>query len=614
MPPAPPEYLRSAGISALVAQLLYNRKIASDQINSFLFDSQQFQNDPFLLPDIHLAVNRIHRALSNKEKIAVYGDFDADGVTATAIVVEGLNALGSEAIPYIPHRLHEGYGLNMTAIKNLWEEGVRLIITVDCGISAIKEVNEAKELGMDIIITDHHTPASDLPQAIAVIDPKRSDSQYPFPHLAGAGIAFKLVQALLHKDKNADVTNKLLDLVALGTIPDMVPLTGENRYLVKKGLEALNNTQRIGVKKMIGIATLKPDKISEGDVAWALGPRLNAAGRIGHATNSYRLLTTVSGEEAVLLAKELEEGNEERQALTRKATDMAEKRLAGKSGQVLLIDGDESYPPGVIGLVAGKLAAKYYRPTIILTLEPEICRGSARSIPEFNIVTALQQCQDLLINCGGHPMAAKYYRPTIILTLEPEICRGSARSIPEFNIVTALQQCQDLLINCGGHPMAAGFMVTRENLSQVKRRLTDMAVSQLAHLDLMPRLIIDAEIPLTCFAGETLNLIRQMAPFGQGNPSPTFLSRGVEVLKQRSIGKQGNHLELEIKQGGTIWRAIAFNYGNNGRSQENDLGKVELPRQIDIVYNLKVSQWRGEEVLSLSLCAFAPSVQKKNSR
>ena len=565
MPPAPPEYLRSAGISALVAQLLYNRKIASDQINSFLFDSQQFQNDPFLLPDIHLAVNRIHRALSNKEKIAVYGDFDADGVTATAIVVEGLNALGSEAIPYIPHRLHEGYGLNMTAIKNLWEEGVRLIITVDCGISAIKEVNEAKELGMDIIITDHHTPASDLPQAIAVIDPKRSDSQYPFPHLAGAGIAFKLVQALLHKDKNADVTNKLLDLVALGTIPDMVPLTGENRYLVKKGLEALNNTQRIGVKKMIGIATLKPDKISEGDVAWALGPRLNAAGRIGHATNSYRLLTTVSGEEAVLLAKELEEGNEERQALTRKATDMAEKRLAGKSGQVLLIDGDESYPPGVIGLVAGKLAAKYYRPTIILTLEPEICRGSARSIPEFNIVTALQQCQDLLINCGGHPMAA-------------------------------------------------GFMVTRENLSQVKRRLTDMAVSQLAHLDLMPRLIIDAEIPLTCFAGETLNLIRQMAPFGQGNPSPTFLSRGVEVLKQRSIGKQGNHLELEIKQGGTIWRAIAFNYGNNGRSQENDLGKVELPRQIDIVYNLKVSQWRGEEVLSLSLCAFAPSVQKKNSR
>ena len=565
MPPAPPEYLRSAGISALVAQLLYNRKIASDQINSFLFDSQQFQNDPFLLPDIHLAVNRIHRALSNKEKIAVYGDFDADGVTATAIVVEGLNALGSEAIPYIPHRLHEGYGLNMTAIKNLWEEGVRLIITVDCGISAIKEVNEAKELGMDIIITDHHTPASDLPQAIAVIDPKRSDSQYPFPHLAGAGIAFKLVQALLHKDKNADVTNKLLDLVALGTIPDMVPLTGENRYLVKKGLEALNNTQRIGVKKMIGIATLKPDKISEGDVAWALGPRLNAAGRIGHATNSYRLLTTVSGEEAVLLAKELEEGNEERQALTRKATDMAEKRLAGKSGQVLLIDGDESYPPGVIGLVAGKLAAKYYRPTIILTLEPEICRGSARSIPEFNIVTALQQCQDLLINCGGHPMAA-------------------------------------------------GFMVTRENLSQVKRRLTDMAVSQLAHLDLQPKLVIDAEVPLSFLSGETSSLIQQMAPFGQGNPPPTFLSRGVEVLKQRSIGKQGNHLELEVKQGGTIWRAIAFNYGNNGRSQENDLGKVELPRQIDIVYNLKVSQWRGEEVLSLSLCAFAPSVQKKNSR
>ncbi len=564
MPPAPPEYLRSAGISAPVAQLLYNRKIASDQINSFLFDSQQFQNDPFLLPDIHLAVNRIHRALSNKEKIAVYGDFDADGVTATAIMVEGLNALGNEAIPYIPHRLHEGYGLNMAAIKNLWEEGVRLIITVDCGISAIKEVNEAKELGMDIIITDHHTPASNLPQAIAVIDSKRCDSQYPFPHLAGAGIAFKLVQALLHKDKKADVTNKLLDLVALGTIPDMVPLTGENRYLVKKGLEALNDTHRIGVKKMIDIANLKPDKISEGDVAWALGPRLNAAGRIGHATNSYRLLTTVSGKEAVLLAKELEEGNEERQTLTKEATDMAEKRLAGKRGQMLLIDGDESYPPGVIGLVAGKLAAKHYRPTIILTLEPEICRGSARSIPEFNIVAALQQCQDLLINCGGHPMAA-------------------------------------------------GFMVTRENLSQVKKRLTAMADSQLAHLDLMPRLIIDAEIPLTCFSGETLNLIRQMAPFGQGNPSPTFLSRGVEVLKQRSIGKQGNHLELEIKQGGTVWRAIAFNYDDSGQSQGNDPGIVELPRQIDIVYNFKVSQWRREEVLSLSLCDFAPSAQKKNS-
>ncbi|MCK4388372.1 MAG: single-stranded-DNA-specific exonuclease RecJ, partial [Dehalococcoidia bacterium] len=406
LPPAPAEYLGTANLPPVIAQLLYNRGVKPNQINAFLAADHQLQGNPFLLPDLSQAVSRTYQALLSGEKIAIYGDLDVDGVTATAVLVEALSQLGGKITTYIPDRLSEGHGLKSAGLEKLHHEGVGLIITVDCGISDLAEAKQAQQLGLDMIITDHHIPLAALPRAIAVIDAKRKDSQYPFSELAGVGVAFKLAQALFYKDSRENRLTELLDLVALGTITDMVSLTGENRYLVTEGLKVLNNTQRIGLQEMIKLARLNLRELNTNDISWVLGPRLNAAGRIDSATTSYRLLTTRSPEEAQALAKELEESNAERQRVTAEALGKAQERLADNLHLPLLIEGGESYPVGVIGLVAGKLKDEFHKPAIIINLGPEICRGSSRSIPEFNIAEALAKCQDLLITFGGHHMAA----------------------------------------------------------------------------------------------------------------------------------------------------------------------------------------------------------------
>jgi single-stranded-DNA-specific exonuclease len=494
------------------------------------------------------AIDRTYKALLSREKIAIYGDFDVDGITATAILVKGLSWLGAKVAPYIPDRFYEGHGLNLPAIEKLHSQGISLLITVDCGISNLREVEQAQEIGLDMIITDHHIPSTTLPQAVAIIDPKRVDSHYPYPDLAGAGVAFKLLQALFYKHSKEKSLAKFLDLVALGTVADVVPLIGENRYLVKEGLKMLNNTQRIGIQEMVSLARLKPGKLDTESISRVLGPRLNAASRIDDATISYRLLTTQSPEEARLLAVELEEKNAERQKLTDEVLSKAKERLTQRAYPPLFIEGDESYPVGVIGLVAGKLVDEFYKPAIILKLAPELCQGSYRSIPGFNLVTALEECRDLLRSFGGHPLAA-------------------------------------------------GFTVARQNLAKLEERLMNLAMSQLSHLDLRPKLVIDAEIPLSAFAGDTFNLIQNLSPFGQGNPQPTFLTRGVEVAEYHNFGNQGNHLGLKLKQENITWKAIHF---------DSQKAREEIPSYIDIVYNLEKSQWDGEEVLCLNLRDFAP--------
>jgi len=466
-------------------------------------------------------------------------------------LVQGLKALGGKITPYIPHRLREGHGLNSTALEELQQQGISLVITVDCGITGILQAKKAKSEGLDIVITDHHTPLDELPQAIAVINPKRADSKYPFSELAGVGVAFKLLQALylgMGKEKQLD---QLLDLVALGTVADMMPLLGENRYLVKQGLKSMSNEPRPGIREMTTLAGLSIDSLSTEDISWVLAPRLNAAGRLEHALTSYKLMLTDSLEEARGLALLLEEKNAERQRLTTKVLAKAREQILGKGILPLLIASDTDYPPGIIGLVAGKLTDEFYRPSVVIKV--------------------------------GDRFSA-----------------GSCRSIPEFNIIRAINQCCSLLSHFGGHPRAAGFTLPTKNLFRLEQQLVQLAATELAGLDLRPKLDIDAQVTLNELGGSTFQTIQKLAPFGQGNPLPTFLSRNVKVAECLVMGNNGEHLRLKLKQNGITWDAVAFGLGGY-------LSKAHSA--IDVVYNLKLEHWCGEERLRLNILDLAPTNQ-----
>lgn len=534
-----------------MTQLLYNRGITDPtQIDSFLTADENLLNDPFLLPDIEKAVARISDALLSGERIAIYGDFDADGMTATAVLIEGLSSLGGQAIPYIPHRIEEGYGLNHAALKRLRKEGVSLVVTVDCGISNAPEVATAQSMGLDIVVTDHHTVPPQMPQAIAVVDPKRADSRYPFPKLAGVGVAFKLLQALFTswgKDGNMDT---FLDLVALGTVADMEPLLGENRYLVKQGLDVLQNTNRLGLRAIAKCAGVPLSAVDPQIISWVLGPRLNAAGRLEHAIVGYEILLTDSIEEAQRLASVLERNNEKRQRLTEVALAKAREKLIAKgTDSPILMVSDKDFPSGVVGVIAGRLAEEFYRPVIVLEQGKEWSKGSARSIPEFDIVAALTDCSNLLSRFGGHPMAA-------------------------------------------------GCTVATENLEQLHECLLGIAANQLSSLDLRPMIAIDAEIPLSSLDGKTFQTMQKLAPFGYANPYPAFISRGIQVVKHRNVGNDGKHLKLKLREGDATWDGIAFRLGNLAD---------EITPQLDIVYNLEVDQWAGGNTLQLKILDFTPA-------
>ena len=549
LPPVPDEYLDACALPRLLAQLLHNRGVKPDEIEPFLAADYRLEGDPFLLPDISEAVNRVYRAVLRREKIAVYGDFDVDGVTAVVILARGLEKLGGDVIVYIPDRFTEGHGLNTPAIEALYAQGADLIITADCGVTDVAQVRRAQELGMDAIVTDHHVPLEELPRAVAVVDPKRRDSAYPCSDLAGAGVVFKFMQALFHRDSRERWLAGLLDLVALATVTDLSPMVGENRYLVKEGLKVLNKSRRPGIRAMIEVAGVKAGALNSDHISWVLGPRLNAAGRMNYASTSYRLLTTQSAAEARLLALELEEKNAERQKLSNEVLCRAREKLAGKLHLPLLMEADESYSIGVIGPVAGKLVDEFYKPVVVVSIGPEQCQGSCRSIAEFDMVLALEECGDLLSAFGGHPMAA-------------------------------------------------GFTVPRENLAQLEERLIGLAQEQLGHLELRPELVIDAELPLSALTGETFNLMQRLSPFGRANPPPTFLTRQVEVIECRNFANRSEWLNLKLRQDSAIWQAVDFGVSKRG---------TQMPSRIDIVYNVETGRWNGEDVLRLNLRDLAPS-------
>ncbi|MBT3362264.1 MAG: single-stranded-DNA-specific exonuclease RecJ [Chloroflexi bacterium] len=534
----------------LLAQLLYNRDALVDP-QSFLDAGASLCHDPFSLPDMDRAVERINLAIDRGQKIVIYGDFDSDGVTSTVLLVQGLGSLGAHVFPYIPHRVEEGYGLNYDALDRLIDDGADLVITADCGVTAIDEVEHANNKGLDIVITDHHTVPDVLPAAVAVVDAKRNDSDYPFAELAGVGVAYKLLCAVfLSHGRDIDEADQFLDLVALGTVADLVPLLDENRYLVKRGLQILSSTRRPGFVELIKKGGLAGGQIDSEGIAFYLAPRINAAARLEHAMSSYNLLNTDSPKDAVVIAQALEATNKERQRLTGEVLeDAIDKLMISGMDDSLLMVGGPDYSSGIVGIVAGRLCDEFYRPAIVY-----------------------QEIEDE--------------------------CVGSARSIDEFNVVAALTQCADLFSKYGGHPRAAGFTIATKDINVLKSRLLDIADQQLSGLELFPYISIDAEITLSEVDGNTHNVIQLLAPFGMANPAPIFLSRGVSVLDYRKMGANGDHVRFKLADsvgGGAIWDAVGFNLG-----QSADITSSHL----DIVYSLRISRWKGNEVLELNLLDF----------
>ena len=547
--PVPRDYVDATGCDPLVAQLLYNRGIAPADVPSFMDPDLVREHNLFDLADADKAVHRINRALMRQETIGVFGDFDVDGVTSTAVICEALTWLGAKVVTHIPNRFTQGHGLHASGVERLRDQGATLVITCDCGISDLDEADKSAALGVDLIVTDHHVPLARLPKAVAVVNAKRRDSRYPFREFAGVGIAFKLMQAVYHGRNDASRLGELLELVALGTVADMVALVGENRVMVQKGLRVLNRTARPGLQALIQTSGLTPGAITSGDISWALGPRINSSGRIDDADMSLRLLMTTSPEDAGKLAAELDAVNSQRQMLTTEVYDKVAQQLASQMDRPLLFVADSSYPEGVIGLVAGKVSKEFYRPAVVVTAGDELCRGSSRSIPEFDLAAALEQCSGLLVSFGGHPLAA-------------------------------------------------GFSLTPENLPALEERLVALATGQLAGLDLQPRVTIDAEVRLKDLGGDAYKLMRSLEPFGQQNAEPSFLSRGVEVAECRSFRNHEKWTSLRLRQNGVTWDAVDF---------RTLRGPDDIPRLIDLVYNLRLRRWNGEEVLQAHILDLAPS-------
>jgi single-stranded-DNA-specific exonuclease len=495
--PKPGQLPDISGVHPLVVQLLYNRGITEpEDIEIFLANDERLEVDPNVIPDMAQAVLRTHQALLSGEKIAIYGDFDADGITATALLVEGLSALGATAIPYIPNRTSEGYGLRAPALEKLRDQGVSLVITVDTGVTAVAEVEIARKMKMDVIITDHHVPVGQLPNARAVVNPKRSDSRHPLKDLAGVGVAYKFLQALVTDRAKEHVLTDVLDLVAIGTVTDMVTLQGENRYWVKKGLKLINEARRLGVKEILRTARLTPGELEAQAISWGIGPRINAAGRVDNATTSYKLLLIEDPLEAKELAEELERKNAERlqrqNELLLKAIEQINSSGAEK---LILFAGDQDYHAGVLGPVAGRLTDKYYRPVILFRIGKESCRGSGRSIAEF-----------------------------------------------------------------GGHTRAAGMNLATSDLPEFRRRIYEIATEKLEGLDLRPHINIDAVIPLASLDFNLYDQIQKLAPFGMGNPDPVFLTRQVAINNLKQMGSNSEHIRCRVKQGDAILNAVGWDF------------------------------------------------------
>ena len=518
---------KKTGIEYLQAQLLYNRGIKTPEAMRRFLDARYDQVlDPLTLIDMDRALERIQRALTAHEHITVYGDFDADGVSSAALTTRALRALkypGDQLDYYIPHRIHDTRGLSKDAIDKIKARGTTLIITTDCGSSDTEEVAYAKSLGIDIIITDHHQPPAELPQAYALVNPWRPDCTYSERYLCGAGIAFKLAQALFRVYHREQEAQEFLDLVAIGTIGDIAPLLGENHTLVRLGIQQLNNTKNPGLRALIHITNLQPGKLRERDISYVLGPRINAAGRMKHAEIAFQLLTTDNDEEARAFARELEELNRSRQQQTEELMKLVREQAHSQSNdKVVLVYGDkDTWPEGIIGLVAGRLSEEIKRPVFVLSRDVESSRGSARSHGGFNIIEALRDRADLFERHGGHAQAAGF---TIANTNIEEL-RKHLQEWHEGSRSSVETTAEDTAT-----PDLTGDTIEQEILVPTNIRKVDLVIPK------PEKLSYDA-----------YNKISQLSPFGAGNPEPILRMDRLRLTRRWISGIEGRHLRVRLR-------------------------------------------------------------------
>ena len=540
----------SGHVPPAIAQVLVRRGIDTPQRLSALLDPpHKLPYDPLRITGMDIALKRLYAAVNNGERVGIFGDFDVDGITGTAIISEGLTSLGVPVTPYLPHRVDEGHGLSNAAIDTMSQQGVTLIVTVDTGITSFEEVDYAKSLGVDVIITDHHLPHDGVPNAVTSLNPKLPGGDYPFFELCGAGIGFKLVQGLF-EFYGQPWDPGLLELAALGTIADLVPLLDENRYLVREGLRELANTRRPGLRALYGSARVDPDEITAETVSFQIAPRLNSAGRMGDPMDSFKLLTTTSPEEAGALTHKLESLNMERRAASEEAYVIADQ-LVEDLGELppLLVISDERFLRGVAGLIAGRLVDRHRRPAVVFAVEGEYSVASGRSIPEFNIVAAMESCEDLLVRFGGHSQAA-------------------------------------------------GLTVATKDIPQLKSRLEAYSAESLETQGLIRVVEIDAEISFDELDETMIRWINDLEPYGPGNPRPVFASMGVKVLETFHMGREQQHLRLRVEMNGARFTALAFNQAD--KWQPN----TEFA---DLAFTVMNDSFRGKGAIALRLLDFKPS-------
>lgn len=545
-------YARQNGIAnfpPIVATVLAARGITTRaQADIFYKPHLVPDHDPLTMPDMREAVARVRRAIAEHETIALFGDFDVDGITSIAVLETGLHPLGAKTTTYIPDRFSEGYGLNMMAVGRLRSGGAGLLITADCGISSVPEVRYANEVGLDVIILDHHTVPEELPAAIASVDPKRLDSAYAFDELAAVGVSYRFLQVLWESYGRTLPEDDFLDLVALGTVVDVAPLADENRQIVTSGLARMQRGLRPGLEALAAISGTPAERFNAETLGFALGPRMNAAGRLKHANIALELMLAPNLAAARPLAEELDLLNRQRQLQTEDAFALADE-LLGSADDPLIMVGSDRIHSGIVGLVASRLAERRNRPSIVYEIGPETSRASARSIPAFDIVGAIRKEKDLLVRHGGHRAAA-------------------------------------------------GFTVPNKNIDLLRGRLINTAAETLLGDELKRLIEIDAEASLSELTGLEVKGLMRFEPCGQGNRKPVLLSRGVRLVNSRPVGADQSHLKLTVKDGIATWPGIAFRQAD-----------AELAGTVDIVYTLS-REWRSERV-ELEILDIAPSSERR---
>ena len=541
----------SLNISKVLAKLLIQRGITNFfEAKTYFRPSIDSLYDPFLMDGMEAASIRVINAITGNEKICVYGDYDVDGTCSAALMYLFLKELGADVITYIPNRITEGYGMSVESIDYLKEQGINLIISVDCGITAVEEVAHANELKIDTIICDHHQAKEILPDAYAVLDPIKPGCNYPFKHLSGAGVAFKLARAVGDRFGKKDMSLSYLDLVALAGAADIVPLVDENRVLVKEGIQQINTNPRPGIKALIKSARMEPGNLSAGQIVFTIAPRINAVGRLGDAERAVALFTTNDPKEAEQLAQILEEENSERRKLDEvtfsHAVDLVENKLDLKNDMAIVLHYDD-WHPGVIGIVASRLVEKYYRPAVMLS------------------------------------------------TIDG-VAKGSARSIPGFNIYEALQSCEEYLLQFGGHEAAAGLALEIDKVDAFRKRFNEILSESIKEDDIQPEIHIDTKISLSEITPKFIRILNQFAPFGPGNMRPTFLAENVSlVYTPRIVGT--NHIITCVKQNGNdkVFDTIGFNLGYYADKINKDRDLV------DIVFTIETIEKEGKSYPQIRL-------------